>query len=221
MKFGPLPPVAKTAKFVLYTQITGGGVCQTAFHMRYTNSLSATDATTLLTTLANSWATRMAPLTGPSYTLIRTLVNDLDSRTGVEVAFVTSHVGTNATAAGGAAIAFVMSAKTALKYRGGHSRVYIPGMGAGQAADQNTWSAAAQGAVFTAWTGMLADLASSPPVGVGAMSQVVVRYISSNKADFNPPPATLPALLNPPMVLPVTSWASNPQFASQRRRNQQ
>jgi len=70
---------------------------------------------------------------------------------------------------------------------------------------------------------MLSDLATSPPVGVGAMSQVVVRYISSNKADFPTPPEPFepPYLLPTPMVLPITSWVSNPQFASQRRRNQQ
>jgi hypothetical protein len=55
------------------------------------------------------------------------------------------------------------------------------------------------------------------------MSQVVVRYYSSNKADFNPVPSPWepPYLLASPMVLPVTSWTSNPQFGSQRRRNQQ
>jgi hypothetical protein len=190
--------------------------------MKYTNSLSSADALTLCTTLATSWNTRMAPVTDPHYTLTQTSVNDLNSRTGVEVGFTTSHVGTATGNPLGAAVAFVMSAKTALKYRGGHSRVYIPGISAAEEADQNSWSTTGQGAVFTAWTGMLGDLATSPPVGVGAMSQVVVRYISSNKADFPPPvPTTFPALIVPPLVLPITSWVSNPQFGSQRRRNQQ
>ena len=223
MKFGPLPVAPKTAAFFLRTQITGAGVAETRFHMKYTNSLSSTDATTLLNTLATSWTTRFAPLTGTAYTLVGTAVNDLDSRTGVEVGLVVSHPGTAASQGGQAATSFVMSAKTALKYRGGHSRVYIPGISISNLADSNTWSTAAQGTVFTAWTGMLADLATSPPVGVGAMSQVVVRYISSNKADFTPaPPQTPPPWLLPtPMILPITSWVSNPQVGSQRRRNQQ
>jgi hypothetical protein len=223
LKFGPLPPAPKTAAFFLHTQITGGGNCLTRFHMKYTNTISSTDATTLLTTLATSWNTRLAPITMNQYTLNQVSINDLDSRTGVESGLVVSHPGTSAGTGFGAAVAFVMSAKTALKYRGGHSRVYIPGINVGEASDQNTWSAAGQGTVFSAWTGMLADLASSPPVGVGAMSQVVVRYISSNKADFpsGTPTPDPPWLLPSPMVLPIAAWVSNPQFGSQRRRNQQ
>lgn len=223
MALGPLPPAALTAAFFLHTQITGGPVAVNRFHMKYTNSISSTDATTLLTTLAGSWNTRMAPLTANNYTLVAVSLNDLNSRTGVQSQLVVSHPGSASGSNGSAALSFVMSAKTALKYRGGHSRVYIPGISLNEATDANTWSPAGQGLVFTAWTGMLGDLATSPPVGVGAMSQVVVRYQSSNKADFPTPPAPWapPYLLEPPLVLPVTSWQSNPQFGSQRRRNQQ
>lgn len=223
MKFGPLPPAPKTAAFYLHTTMTGGPTALTRFHMKYTNSLSATDATTLLTTLGTSWNTRMAPDTGPNWTLSQVSVNDLDSRTGVQVGLPVSHVGTAPQSGGGAAVCFIMSAKTALKYRGGHSRVYIPGISQQIWADNNSWTVGAQGTIFTAWTGMLADLAASPPVGVGAMSQVVVRYYSSDKADFNPVPSPWepPYLLATPLILPITSWVANPQFGSQRRRNQQ
>lgn len=223
MKFGPFPPAPKTARFRLHIQITGGPIASPHFYMRYTNTLSSTDALTLCTTLATSWNTRLAPITTPSYTLIQTDVNDLDSRTGVEVGFTTSHVGTAAGAEVAAAVSFVLSHHTSLKYRGGHSRVYLPGISGSNLTDRNSWSAVGQGAVFTAWSGLISDLTTSPPVGVGALSQVVVRYISSNKADFPPnaiPPA-FPALLPTPLILPVTSITSNPQVGSQRRRNQQ
>jgi hypothetical protein len=223
LKFGPLPPVPKTARFTLRYQATGGPAATNHFYMRYTNSLSSADALTMLTTLANSWNTRMAPLTVPNWTLVQTQVNDLDSRTGVESGLVVSHPGTAAGNTLGAAVSFVLSFKTALKYRGGHARVYVPGITAAEESDVNTWSPAGQGAVFTAFTGMISDLGASPPVGVGAVSQVAVRYISSNKADFTPAPPTTPPpwLLTNPMVLPVTAIVTNPQFASQRRRNQQ
>lgn len=191
--------------------------------MKYTNTLGSTDASTLLGTLSTSWVTRMGPLTSTNYTLVQVSVNDLGSRTGVQVGLPTSHVGSAPGANSYAALSFVMSAKTALKYRGGHSRVYIPGISTAESSDANTWSAGGQAAVFTAWTGMLGDLATSPPPTVGAMSNVVVRYYSSNKADFPTPPDPFvpPYLLATPMVLPVTSWVSNPQYGSQRRRNQQ
>jgi hypothetical protein len=223
LKLGPLPVAPNCAKFTLWTQIAGGPLCQTSFFMKYTLAMSAADSLTLCTTLAASWNTRMAPQTIPAYSLVRTSVNDLGSRTGVETFLVVAHPGTAAAVAVQAATCFVMSAKVALKYRGGHSRVYIPGITTANESDSNTWSPAGQGLIFTAWTGMLSDLTTSPPVGVGGMSEVVVRYQSSNKADFPPnaQPPSFPALLNPPLVLPITSWATNPQFGSQRRRNQQ
>jgi hypothetical protein len=223
LKFGPFPPAPKTARFSLIYQATGGPRATNHFYMRYTNSLSSADALTLLTTLAGSWNTRMASLTVPNWTLVQTAVNDLDSRTGIESGLVVSHPGTSAGNTLGAAVSFVLSFKTALKYRGGHSRVYVPGISAASESDVNSWSPTGQGNVFTAFTGMINDLTTSPPVGVGALSQVVVRYISSNKADFTPAPPTTPPpwLLPTPMVLPVTATVTNPQFASQRRRNQQ
>lgn len=220
MKFGPRPVVPNVAQFELHTQITGGPITLTRFFMKYSLAVSQADALTLVTTLASSWNTRFASITASNYSLIQTSVIDLGSRTGVNVFLPVSHPGTGA-AGQSAAVSFIMSAKVPLRYRGGHSRVYIPGIQATEQSDANSWSVAAQGVLNTAWTGMLSDLASSPPIGVGSLTQVTVRFISSDKRDFNPPPATLPALLEPPMVLAINSWAPNPQLGSQRRRNQQ
>lgn len=222
-KFGPYPPAPSTARFELHTQVTGGPLCLTRFFMKYSLALSAPDATTLATTLATSWNTRFAPIVSTSYSLVGVNVNDLGSRTGVETTLTVAHAGTDANPGISASAAFVMSAHVSLKYRGGHSRVYIPGLNNSLLSDQNTWSVAAQGQVFTAWTGMLSDLANSPPVAVGTLTQVTVRYISSNKADFpsGSEPPTFPALLPTPMVLGINSWSSNQQLGSQRRRNQQ
>jgi hypothetical protein len=198
-------------------------VCLTRFFMKYTNALSTTDATTLLQTLAASWNSRFSGITATTYSLIAVSVTDLGSRTGVESSLVTSHPGNSANPGIAASAAFIMSAHVALRYRGGHSRVYLPGLETSLLQDQNTWSITGQSQVFSAWTGMLGDLQASPPVGVGAMTQVAVRYYSSNKADFPTPPSPWepPYLLPTPMALPISSWSSNPQLGSQRRRNQQ
>lgn len=221
-KFGPYPPAPSTVRFQLRTQLSGGPLALTRFFMKYTGVIGAVDATTLLTTLATSWNTHIAPQTGAQYTLTGTALDDLGSRTGVTSELPVSHPGSNIGGGVGAAQCMVVSALVPLKYRGGHSRVYLPGLAASGLADINTWSGTFQATVFTAWTTMLSDLANSPPVAVGALSQVTVRYISSNKADFPPPPpSTFPALLPTPLVLTVSSWRTNPQMASQRRRNQQ
>jgi hypothetical protein len=198
-------------------------VALTRFHMKYTGSVSSTDATTLCGTLASSWETRMAPNTGTNYTLIATQVLDLGSNTGVNVIVPVSHVGTNAAAGVPAGVAFVMSAHVAKRYRGGHSRVYIPGMAQTDLSDTNTWTVAFQATVSTAWTGMLSDFMSSPPAGVSALSQVTVHQYSSNKADFpdGVPSGNPPWPLADPSTIPITGWSANPQVGSQRRRNQQ
>lgn len=219
----PLPPLPLTAEFILYTQVAGGPLCQTRFYMKYTNSLSQADATTLANTLSASWNTRMAPITAVQYSLAFVKVIDLNSQSGVVVQIAAVHPGTAAGAGVTAGVALVMSAKVAFRYRGGHPRVYIPGMSQNNLTDQNSWNATFLPTVTTAWTGMLGDLSSTPPVGVGAMSAIAWHTHSSNKNDFpgGVPTTKPPWPLATPVPHPITSWAANPQTASQRRRNQQ
>lgn len=219
----PLPPLPLTAKFTLFTQVAGGPLCNTSFYMKYTNSLSQADATTLLNTLSASWNTRLAPLTAPQYQLAFVRAIDLNSQSGVVVQIPAVHVGTAAGSAVTAGVSLVLQAKVAFRYRGGHPRVYLCGMSQNNLSDQNTWNATFQGTIVTAWTGMLGDLATTPPVGVGAMSQVYWHTHSSNKNDFpgGVPTTKPPWPLATPVSHPITSWATNPQVASQRRRNQQ
>lgn len=220
----PLPSVPKTIRVTLHTQALGGAVALTRFHQAYTSAVSAVDATTLCGTLASSWNTRLAPITGLNYTLIATQILDLGSDTGVDVVVPVSHVGTAVANGVPAACCFIMSAHVAKRYRGGHSRVYIPGMYFPDLADVNTWSTTFQGTVSTAWTGIISDLQTSPPAGVGALSSVTVHQYSSNLADFGgiaPSTKKPPWPLANPVTYPVTGWSSNPQVGSQRRRNQQ
>lgn len=219
----PLPSVSKTAKFTIFTQAGGGPLCQTRFFMKYTGAIGGTDAGTLTTTIAASWATRLAPQTGSDYTLEAVACEDLDSKTGVNIVTPVSHAGTAVQIGIPVGSAFVMSAHVAFRYRGGHSRVYLPGISRQSLADTNTWTVGAQGSVFTAWTGILSDLTTSPPTNVGTLSQVTVHAYSSNVKDFpNGHPTTKPPWpLDTPVTYPISSWSSNPQVGSQRRRNQQ
>jgi hypothetical protein len=219
----PLPSVPSTARFTLrYTWGSNTNVLN-RFFMKYTGAIASSDAATLCTTLANSWNTRLAPQYPPSLVLEDVGCLDLGTRTGVNFVLPVTHPGTNAGTGVTAGACFIMSAKVSLRYRGGHPRVYLPAFVTSDLTDSNTWSTAAQGVVFTAFTGMLSDLAASPPVGVGALSQVAVHAYSSNPADFpsghptTPPPWPLAT----PLTLPISSWATNPQVGSQRRRNQQ
>jgi hypothetical protein len=219
-----LPSIPKTIKCTFHTTITGGPTCLTRFFMQYTGAAGSVDVTTLCGTMAASWATRLAPNTGSDYQLSATQIEDMDSKTGVNVIVPTSHAGTATQTGITAGAAFIMSAHVAFRYRGGHSRVYIPGITTQDLADKNSWTVGSQGTISTAWTGILSDLATSPPIAVGTLSQIAVHAYSSNVQDFGGQP---PSTHKPPWPLPVpvkyaiSSWSANPQVGSQRRRNQQ
>lgn len=220
----PLPPIPDTFRVTLKYSYGGDSNILNRFFMKYAGSISAGDATTMVGTVASSWATRMAPNTSPQCSLIQVSLNDMGSNTGVDVGPPVAEVGTGPDTGTVAGAAFIMSAHVALKYRGGHSRVYLPGMNHAGLADANTWTAAFSAAVSTAWTGILHDLAASPPPAVGALTQVAVHQYSSNLKDFGgTAPSTKPPPwpLTDPATIVITGWSANPQVGSQRRRNQQ
>lgn len=218
-----LPPLAKTARFTLFTQLAGGPLMNTSFDLQYTTGLSATDAATLLTELGTSWNTRMAPLTAPQYELAEVRVIDLNSQSGVVVQQAAVHPGTAAGAAVTAGVALVMSGKVAFRFRGGHFRAYIPGMTQSNLSDQNTWNPLFLPTIGAAWVGLMTDLNAASPTGVGPLTQIGWHTHSSNKNDFpgGVPTTKPPWPLATPVPHPITSWVANPQVASQRRRNQQ
>lgn len=219
----PLPVVPSTIRFTLQYTWGGNPNVLNRFFMKYTNPPSQADMTTLCTKIGTSWNTRMAPLVPAALVLLEVGGDDLGSKTGTNVVVSVDHPGTGAGTGLTAGACCIQSAQVSFKYRGGHPRVYLPALDASHLNDANTWSVAAIGLVGTAWTGILADLASSPPVGVGALSQVAVHAYSSNPADFPSGHPTTPAPwpLATPVTYPINSWTTNPQVGSQRRRNQQ
>lgn len=218
-----LPPLPLTARFTLFTQITGGPLCNTSFDMKYTNGLTQTDAGTLLTALASSWNTHFAPITDPAYSLVFVRVIDLNSQSGVVVQQASVHVGTAVGGPISAAASLVMSGKVAFRFRGGHFRAYIPGISRSELSDQNTWNPTFLPVASAAWTALQTDLNAASPVGVGPMIPIGWHTHSSNKTDFpsGVPTTKPPWPLATPVGHPITSWVANPQVGSQRRRNQQ
>lgn len=218
----PLPPLPLTARFTLHYVVAGGPTTSNSFFMKYTNSMSAADALTLATDLATAWSNRIATFTGPTWTLFETQCEDLNSQSGVNVTFATSHVGTG-TSSPQDATSCVVQYHIAFRYKGGHPRAYVPGIQPSNLQDGNTWSTSFLGLFAPAWQAMITDVANTPTAGVGAMSQVVWHRYSSNTADFpNGHPTTKPPWpLATPVAHPVTAISVNPQVGSQRRRNQQ
>lgn len=221
----PLPPVPKTIQFQLLYQITSGIPARNILYFSYTGLLNPSDLQTLCNNLMTQWGSHVGPQLTSSLQLQQVFGNDLSGPSAPQsastIAAITGSSGGTSVPAG---VAFVISNETSLKYKGGHSRVYIPCVAGVNMVDENTWTTNFQSALLTAWSTFINQFISAAvPAAVGALSQVVAhRYGRTPSGPGGPPDSELPSVpLTNPYTSPVVAWRTNPQTASQRRRNQQ
>jgi hypothetical protein len=221
----PLPPILRTVQFqLLYTDSADTDV-RNILYFTYSNSMSATDLTTLCNNMKTQWNTHMASSTVPNVLLEEVFANDLSSDFAPQAAdTLAAFPGTNGGTKLTSGAAFVISNETGLKYRGGHSRNYLPGIPENDLLDANTWSTAAQTAILNAWTAFLsAFIQTAVPAAVGTLVHVVAHRFG--KTPDAPVLAGVSASksvpLTSPFTTPISAYRTNPQVGSQRRRNQQ
>lgn len=220
-----LPPVPKCIQFqLLYTDGADTDI-RNMLYFTYTQTLSSTDLQTLCNTMVTVWGSHMAGQTVQRCVLEGVIATDLSGPTSAEgSSSIASIPGTivPATSQGlTSGAAFVMSNITALKYRGGHSRNYIPGLPQSGLLDANTWTVAFQTTIINAWAAFLqAFVSTAVPTAVGVLQQVVAhRFGKTAGAPVLSGVKSVP--LSNPFTTAVTAHKTNPQVGSQRRRNQQ
>src|ERR1700752_522630 len=135
-----LPPVPKAARLVVEGLINGIKPFVNSFHIGYSvgSPLTASGFVSIAATLASAWGSNLAPLLVDEVQLISSIVTALDSASAPEAINTTTHTGANAVQGVPAGTAFVVSREVARRYRGGHSRVYIPGFPAAALNDTET-----------------------------------------------------------------------------------
>jgi hypothetical protein len=118
----------------------------------------------------------------------------------------------------------VIQRKTARRYRGGHSRVYLPGMLASYLDDtEEAWDATQLANTETAWQGIeAAGQAVLHTNGHTDATPVVVSYYLGFTNVLYPSGRyhARPTLRATPEVDIVTAFGGNPRPCSQRRRQQ-
>lgn len=127
-KLGPLPDAPFCVKIrLLGTQ--NGVVWANILHARYAGGTIDTAACqALATTVRTAWNTNLAPLVH-AFTVLKTVeVTDISTRTGAQGVDTVGSTGTQAGTPSSNQVALVGSLKIAQRYRGGHPRIYIPGM---------------------------------------------------------------------------------------------
>jgi hypothetical protein len=220
-----LPPIPKCVQATLFYLSSGGIPARNILYFSYTQTLSAADLGTICNNIATQWGSHMAAQTLSSWGLEGVGASDLSSQTAAQNGSTGATIpGTATGGLVGAAVSFVISNETARKYRGGHSRNYLPGIPQADLSDSNTWSVAAQTAILNAWTAFLQGIVTvGVPAAVGVLQHVVAhRY---GKTAGSPVSASAPSTLSVPLTNPffdqITAYKTNPQVGSQRRRNQQ
>jgi hypothetical protein len=219
-----LPPVPKTVRVDFHMALTGQSNVQCRVFFSYAGALSQTDANTWTTTIRSAWGSNIMNHLSNACSLVSTVLTDLTSTSAAQSVDGTSVVGGAALAAVPNGVALVIKHKIARRYRGGHPKLYLPGMTAANLLTSNQWGSAAITQELSDFNAFI-TAALTAPAGVGAVTHVSVPYFKGFTAVTNP---ITHRVRNVPNLAPgtpvpdvVISNSVNPIPASQRRRNRQ
>jgi hypothetical protein len=219
---GPLPPVSKVVRVDYHWSQTGGSRIQARDFFQYTVALSATDAATWATAIANALKTFT---TNYSNTLdsVQIELTDLTSTTAPQVVQAAAQTGGSADPPLPAGTAMVVSKHIARRYRGGHPRLYTPGHAQTELHDPRTWTAGALTGTKTVYDAMIASIISGAPMALGTVTHVNVSYYSGFTNHTYPSGRVkpIPNLRVTPVVDAIIATTVNPIVANQRRRQEQ
>lgn len=220
-----MPPINKAIEFTLFYNDQGNANVQNKLWLTYSSTLALSDLVILCNNIMTSWGAQFAAQVVPGCSLEGVTGNDLSSMTAPQG--VSTHApiaGSN----GGQNIpngsCGVIAYETNLKYKGGHGRVYVPGLPRNSLSDGNTWTTAARAAIQAAWAAFITEVTGvAVPAAVGALTHVIAhRFGKTAGSPVLSSSSSLKSVpLTAPFTTPVSSYFMNPQVGSQRRRNQQ
>lgn len=219
-----LPSVPNVLRCALKYALAGNLDILNIFHCAYTGS-APTDAEliTLAGVVAGNWAAHLGTQLVEDLTLTGVSLTDLTSPTSaaVDVPFgVTGGMSGEGVPNGSAA---VVSRHIARRYRGGHSRVYIPGAPIGELLTEMKWQTAWLTNVQDDWALLEGSIPGNLWSGATSGTPCSVSYYEGFTPHLYPSGRyrNVPNLRGTPLVDPVTLYQANPKCASQRRRNLQ
>lgn len=183
--------------------------------------------------IANAWATNIAPNVATPLNLVVVNMEDLSSSLAANGIWTGAKPG----GAGAAAItspttAFVIKNVTQDRYRGGHSRIYLPGIPLTNLStdDGNTWNTTFASTLVTAWQAFLnAVITACQNNGCGTGSMAVPHFYKNHTWNhFGTAPHDWYKYVATPQVAPIpvdtylpAAVSYNPTIGTQRRRSHQ
>ena len=219
-----LPAVSKVVRVDHFFDNGSDTSAQFRNFFQYAGTLNNADAVTWLGNIVAAMGTFMTARLTTHVSLILSELTDLTSSTSPQVQNSTGHTGglvDNSLAAG---TAMVIKKHIARRYRGGHPRLYLMGLGQGNLANETTWDTTHLGNVVGSFiTYINACIANTNPAAIGAITHVNVSFFQGFTNHTYPSGRVkpIPTPRVTPLVDLITDITGNPTVGSQRRRNQQ
>lgn len=192
--------------------------------LQYSGILSLADATTWLGICVTAFNTFVAAVLSTRVTTVLHEMTDLSSNSAPQVQSSVGAVGTDGNALGSAGTAMVMKYHIVRRYRGGHPRVYIPGITAGHVLSTGLWDSAFLGTVVGDYiTYINACRGGTVPAAIGSVTHVNISYFLGFTNHTYPSGRVkpIPTPRATPLIDTITNITGNPFPGSQRRRNEQ
>ncbi len=221
-----LPSVPKAIRVVATGLIDGVKPWVNAWHYGYAvgAAISPADLLAMVSAVSTGWGANIAPNISDTVSLLEIIGTALDSPSAPVEVDTTLRAGALTTQSVAADTSMVIQRKVQRRYRGGHSRVYVPGQDAAQLQDtERTWNPAQVVVMIGAWveledTGIDALVAA----GMTDAQSINVSYYEGFTNVLYPSGRyhAKPTLRGTPLIDPIVDFSANPRACSQRRRAQ-
>lgn len=157
-KLGPLPDVPGGVKIRLLGTMSGNAKWANVLHAKVSAPLTTTLANTAATAIKGYWASDLAPQIHNTVSLTTVEVTDISSRTGAQGTDTTGSAGTAALQVAPNSVAACLTFKIVNRYRGGHPRMYLPGVRQDWVINGSSWGSGVALAYQTAGRAFLAHI---------------------------------------------------------------
>lgn len=172
---GPLPDSANTAKIRLVGKMAGGANWANVLHAKTSGALTTATLNTIATAIKGYWSSDLAPQIHNTVSLTLVEVTDLTNRTGAQGTDTTGANGTAALQVAPNNVAACLTLKIVNRYRGGHPRMYLPGVRQDWIQNGNQWTSGTAAAYQAAGRAFLAHI-NSIIVGSTTWQMAAISY---------------------------------------------
>lgn len=215
-------PAPKCIRTQVNFEDADGHTAQCRFYATYGGSApTAADLTAVAGSVAGIVTSELMPLVHNSWTSGDAVCTDLTTETSPEGSVAGGAVGQLTGARLPGSTCLVVSKTTGRRFRGGHSRVYIPAGDATKLTNDATWDSTFAGDVQVAWEDVEGGVFTGAWSGAGAITFVMASFYSGfTNVPYGVPTKyrRVPTGRSSAEFFPVLTYIGKTAVGTQRRR---